>query len=236
MKIAVLGLGKIGHNTAALLTQRGYEVTGFTRDAEKARAANEHGITVSGALEGNFKVQATTDIAQAVDGAKFLVVTTTSKGHKPMAQLLRGHLQEGQRIVIFTGNWGAYEFYSVLRDEVKAKHVIIGETSGNMAASPTLTYPATTMMKPSKKSMSFATIPGTAAPAVVEELKQAFPEFYPVKNVLDTCTCPLLPVQYYPDGQRRGRPVLRGVPPADSAGLHYGGGCRALRCYQGHRR
>lgn len=186
MKIAVLGLGKIGHNTAALLTQRGYEVTGFTRDAEKARAVNEHGITVSGALEGNFKVQATTDIAQAVDGAKFLVVTTTSKGHKPMAQLLRGHLQEGQRIVIFTGNWGAYEFYSVLRDEVKAKHVIIGETSGNMAASPTLTYPATTMMKPSKKSMSFATIPGTAAPAVVEELKQAFPEFYPVKNVLDT--------------------------------------------------
>ena len=186
MKIAVLGLGKIGHNTAALLTQRGYEVTGFTRDAEKARAVNEHGITVSGALEGNFKVQATTDIAQAVDGAKFLVVTTTSKGHKPMAQLLRGHLQEGQRIVIFTGNWGAYEFYSVLRDEVKAKHVIIGETSGNMAASPTLTYPATTMMKPSKKSMSFATIPGTAAPAVVEELKQAFPEFYPVKNVLYT--------------------------------------------------
>ena len=88
--------------------------------------------------------------------------------------------------MIFTGNWGAYEFYSVLRDEVKAKHVIIGETSGNMAASPTLTYPATTMMKPSKKSMSFATIPGTAAPAVVEELKQAFPEFYPVKNVLDT--------------------------------------------------
>lgn len=186
MKIAVLGLGKIGHNTAALLTQRGYEVTGFTRDAEKARAVNEHGITVSGALEGNFKVQATTDIARAVDGAKFLVVTTTSKGHKPMAQLLKGHLQEDQRIVIFTGNWGAYEFYSVLRDEVKAKHVIIGETSGNMAASPTLTYPATTMMKPSKKSMSFATIPATAAPAVVEELKQAFPEFYPVKNVLDT--------------------------------------------------
>lgn len=146
--------------------------------------------------------------------------------------------------MIFTGNWGAYEFYSVLRDEVKAKHVIIGETSGNMAASPTLTYPATTMMKPSKKSMSFATIPGTAAPAVVEELKQAFPEFYPVKNVLDTSMNNTNPPVHVPfclfnitrDGQRRGRPVLRGVPPADSAGLHYGGGCRALRCYQGHRR
>lgn len=186
MKIAVLGLGKIGHNTAALLTERGFEVTGFTRDPQKAQAVNEYGITVSGALNGNFKVKATTNIAEAVDGARFLVVTTTSKGHKPMAQLLKGKLQDEQRIVVFTGNWGAYEFYSVLKDEVKAKHVIIGETSGNLAASPTLTYPATTLMKPSKKQMSFATIPACAAPEIVSELKEAFPEFYPVANVLDT--------------------------------------------------
>ena len=186
MKIAVLGLGKIGHNTAALLTMRGYDVVGFTRDKEKARAVNEHGITVSGALNGTYSVRATTDILEAVDGAKFLVVTTTSQGHKPMAQRLKGHLQEGQRIVIFTGNWGAYEFYSVLREEVLAKHIVIGETSGNLAASPSLTYPATTIMKPPKKSMSFATIPSAAAPDVVEELKQAFPEFYAVGNVLDT--------------------------------------------------
>lgn len=186
MKIAVLGLGKIGHNTAALLTDRGYEVTAFTRDIEKATAVNQYGITVSGALNGNFKVKAFTDIDQAVDGAKFLVVTTTSKGHKPMARQLKGRLQDNQRIVIITGNWGAYEFYSVLRDEVLAKRVIIGETSGNLSASPTLTYPATTLMKPSKKSMSFATIPAAAAPTVVEELKRAFPEFYAVENVLDT--------------------------------------------------
>ena len=51
-----------------------------------------------------------------------------------MAELLKGKLQEGQRIVIITGNWGAYEFYSVLRDEVREKHIIIGETSGNLAA------------------------------------------------------------------------------------------------------
>ena len=186
MKAAILGLGKIGHNTAATLVDRGLEVTGFTRDEEKARAINEHGITVSGALNGNFKVKAFTNIAQAIDGARFLVVTTTAKGHRPMAELLKGKLQEGQRIVIFTGNWGHYEFYSVLRDEVREKHVIIGETSGNLAASPSLTYPATTFMKTSKKSMSFATIPGSTGPMVVEELKQAFPEFYAAPNVLDT--------------------------------------------------
>ena len=152
MKIAVLGLGKIGHNTAALLVKRGFEVSGFTRDEKKARAVNEYGITVSGFIEGNFKVKATTDIGEAVEGAHVLVVTTTSKGHKPMAQLLKGHLEENQRIVIITGNWGAYEFYSVLKEEANAKHVVIGETSGNLAASPTLTYPATTLMKTSKKA------------------------------------------------------------------------------------
>ncbi len=186
MKVAVLGLGKIGHNTAALMASRGFEVCGFTRDAEKAKAVNEYGITVSGALEGNFRVKATTDIDRAVKDARFLIVTTASKGHKPMAQLLKGHLEAGQSIVIMTGNWGAYEMYSVLRDEVREKRVIIGETSGNLAASPSLTYPATTFMKSSKKSMSFATIPAFAAPAMVEALKLLFPEFYPVKNVLDT--------------------------------------------------
>ncbi len=186
MKVTILGLGKIGHNTAALMASRGFEAWGFTRDAEKAKTVNEYGITVSGALEGNFKVHATTDIAEAVKGAKFLIVTTISKGHKPMAKLLAGHLEPGQTIVVMTGNWGAYEMYSVLRDEARAKSVVIGETSGNLAASPTLEYPATTFMKPSKKSMSFATIPASAAPAAVEALKPLFPEFYPVKNVLDT--------------------------------------------------
>ena len=36
---------------AALLAARGFEVTGFTRDPEKAEAVNRFGITVSGALE-----------------------------------------------------------------------------------------------------------------------------------------------------------------------------------------
>lgn len=79
MKIAVLGMGKIGHNTAAQLVDRGFEVTGFTRDREKADAINSYGITISGALEGNFKVHATTDIAEAVNGAKFLIITTIER-------------------------------------------------------------------------------------------------------------------------------------------------------------
>ena len=186
MKITVLGLGKIGHAMAALLCSRGFEVTGFTRDPEKASAVNRHGITVSGALTGNYPIRATTDLDAAVDGARFLVVTTSSRGHKPLAERLKGRLQPGQRIVIFTGNWGAYEFYTVLREEARAKQVVLGETSGNLAAVPTLTHPATVFLKTPKARMSFAAIPAAAAPQVVEELRQALPELYPVRNILDT--------------------------------------------------
>ena len=186
MKIAVLGLGKIGHNTAALLTARGFEVVGYTRDASKAEDVNRFGITVTGTLNGNFRVKATTSLAEAVEGARFLVVTTTAQGHKPLAESLRGLLQPQQRIVILTGNWGAYEFYTVLGQEAREKGVIIGETSGNLAVSPVLHRPATTVMGHSKKRMSFATIPRAAAPQVVKELHRAFPEFYPEASVLDT--------------------------------------------------
>lgn len=186
MKAAVLGMGKVGHGTAALLASRGLEVSCFTRDAEKAEAINRHGITVSGALNGNFRAEAFTDIGQAVRDARLLVVATTARGHRPMAELLRGRLQQGQRIVVLVGNWGAYECYSVLGEEAREKGVIIGETSGNLAACPTLTHPATVFMKPIKRSMPFAAIPGSAGPAVAEELRQAFPEFSPVASVLDT--------------------------------------------------
>lgn len=186
MEIAVLGLGKIGHTIAALLTARGCSVTGYTRDREKAEAVNLHGITVSGALNGNFSVRATNDLDEALNQARFLVVTTTAQGHRPLAEQLRGRLRPGQRIVIFTGNWGAYEFYTVLGEEARDKGVVIGETSGNLAAAPSLTAPATAVMKPIKSRMAFAAIPSSATPRVVEELRSALPELYPAASILDT--------------------------------------------------
>lgn len=186
MEMAVLGLGKIGHTLAALLASRGCLVTGYTRDREKALAVNRHGITVSGALNGNFAVRAVTDLDEALDRARYLVVTTTARGHRPLAGQLRGRLRPGQRIIIITGNWGAYEFWTQLGDEARDKGVVIGETSGNLAAAPSLTAPATAVMKPIKSRMAFAAVPASAAPGVVEELRPALPELYPAASVLDT--------------------------------------------------
>ena len=185
MNVCVLGMGKIGHGTAAALVNRGHKVTCFTRCPHKAQALNNHGITASGALCGIFPVQATTRI-DAAEQADLLVVTTTAQGHRPMAELLQGHLKPNQMILILTGNWGAYEFYCVLGEEARTKNVIIGETSGNIAAVPKLSDPATVFIKPAKRTIDFATIPASKAPWMAQELRDAFPQLRPVKNVLTT--------------------------------------------------
>lgn len=198
MKIAVLGLGKIGLSTAALLKSRGHDVTGYTRSAEKAQKIQQYGITVKGALTGNFKVPALCDMAEAVRGAAVIVVTTLAQGHRPIAEKLKGLLERGQIILIFNGNWGAYEFYSVLRDEARAKQVVIGETGGNISAAPLLEDPITITVKPAKKSMSFASIPAASAPRAVEILREAVPQLYGVGNVLDTTMNSLNPPVHVP--------------------------------------
>ena len=187
MKITVLGLGKIGHAMAALLCSRGFEVTGFTRDPEKASAVNRHGITVSGALTGNYPIRATTDLDAAVDGARFLVVTTSSRGHKPLAERLKGRLQPGQRIVIFTGNWGAYEFYTVLREEARAKAGGPGRDQRKPGRRPHADPSGHRVPEaPQGPDELCRHSRSCGAPQVVEELRQALPELYPVSNILDT--------------------------------------------------
>lgn len=211
MRAAVLGLGKIGHGTAARLAERGLEVCAYTRSKEKAEAVNRYGITASGALEGNYRIRAYSGEAlpEAVGQADLLVVATTSAGHRPVAESLKGLLRPGQRILILTGNWGALDFSAALGEEAREKQVIIGETSGNIAAVPSLSDRAEIFVKPAKKHIAFAAVPpelqgaapagltlpwlrrfsGSALPTAVrmaEELKNAFPELTPVKNVLTT--------------------------------------------------
>ena len=216
MRAAVLGLGKIGHGTAARLAERGLEVCAYTRSKEKAEAVNRYGITASGALEGNYRIRAYSgkELPEAVGQADLLVVATTSAGHRPVAESLKGLLRPAQRILILTGNWGALDFSAVLGEEAREKQVIIGETSGNIAAVPSLSERAEIFVKPAKKHIAFAAVPpelqgnlaspdqcagpalswlrrfsGSALPTAVrmaEELKDAFPELTPVKNVLTT--------------------------------------------------
>lgn len=197
MKFAVIGLGKTGHTMSCYLAHLGHEVMAWDRKQEKVDLINKSGITVTGAIEGHFSVQATTDLKQAVRGAQYIVVMTVAGGHKPVAEQLKGLLEEGQRILIFNGNWGAYEFYCVLKEELASKQVLVGETSGMLLLS-NLTRVGECVLKSIKAKIDLATIPAAKVGTMIAELKDVFPQFEPAANVVETSLNNSNPVMHVP--------------------------------------
>ena len=53
---------------------------------------------------------------------------TLASGHRDVARQMKGCLRPGQDILIFNGNWGAYEFYQELGNVWKSHQITIGET------------------------------------------------------------------------------------------------------------
>ena len=185
MKFAVLGLGRTGHTFSSYLIDKKQEMTAWDRDPSKAAIVAENGIECDGALNGLFRPRATADLAQAVDGAEYILVLTLAGGHRDVANGLRGKLRRGQTVIVFNSNWGAYEFHNILGEEAAAKDVVIAETGGMFLMS-NLARPGRCTLRAVKKSMSLASIPAGKAEAVVAGLADIFPQLRPAANVLET--------------------------------------------------
>lgn len=121
MDFTILGMGKTGHAAACYLLQQGHKVKGWDRNPDKIAALQENGISIYGQIVGEFHPDACQDIEEAIRGSRYLLVFTTAIGHRPIAEALKGKLQQGQRILIFNGNWGAVEFAECLGTNWKKK-------------------------------------------------------------------------------------------------------------------
>ncbi|WP_138159569.1 NAD/NADP-dependent octopine/nopaline dehydrogenase family protein [Peptoniphilus catoniae] len=130
MKITVIGAGNTGKAMAIFLTTKGYDVCLYDRKQDKVDLINKEGIKDSGSFNTECKVKASSDLKEAVSGSEMIFVTTTSDGHLDVAKNLRDLLEKDQSIVIFNGNWGAYEFYEVLKDKIEELNLGLAETGG----------------------------------------------------------------------------------------------------------
>ena len=106
-------------------------------------------------------------------------------GHKSSANLLKGLLRENQRIIVFNGNWGATEFVHYLGNEIYAEKIIVAETGAQIFASP-LNELGKCFLKSMKKKVTLGSFPCNAVEGLIEELKELFPQFSAVSNVLET--------------------------------------------------
>ncbi len=183
-RIGIIGAGRTACAMAAYLSERGIKPVIWCRDPEKVRKISCQGLSITGEISGRYYPEATNDISRVTFASEYLFVMTTSNGHLPVAKLLAGNFQQNQRIVIFNGNWGACEFYSVLSSEMEQKKVVVGETGAMIFLADYLED--SVHIKKIKDKISVATIPSSGAELIVSELKDILPQLVPSNSVLST--------------------------------------------------
>lgn len=129
MKITIIGAGNTGYAAAAYFSNLKHDVTLYTRSSAKAKEIEKVGIKSINKIEGIFDIRATCNIEEAVVDADYLMIFTKANHHSDVFEKLKGGLEKNQKILIFNGNWGAYECLTILGDEISEKGLYIGEVS-----------------------------------------------------------------------------------------------------------
>jgi opine dehydrogenase len=106
---------------AADLVSRGFSVNLYEMPqfiANLQRLVDTRVIVSSGAISGRFALnKVTSDIEDAIDGVKHILVVTPALAHEGYAKLLKGKVNRDQVIVVYPGAFAALLFRKVFGDE-----------------------------------------------------------------------------------------------------------------------
>jgi opine dehydrogenase len=186
MKLAVIGAGSTGQIMAFDLARKGAEVRLYARDPAKAAHLARHGIRAEGVLEGEaVPALATSDMREAVRGAEAVFIMTTAGGHRPVAEMMKPFLEEGQIVIIFNANWGALEVGAALSSAPASPDVAVGETGTQLYVGHAV-EPGRVSVKRIKERVSLAMLETRRCDAVIARLKPFFPQFVKAGGILET--------------------------------------------------
>ena len=185
-KWTIVGGGNGGQSLAGHLSIMGFPVKLYDIFEETIKAISEQGgIHVEGAVQGFGKLElATTDIAQAVEGADIVMVVAPATAHRAIAEACAPVLADGQIVILHPGaTCGSLEFKQVLSARGCSAQVTLAETN-------TLIY-ACRSPKPGhaniigiKQDLIVASLPASDTAKVAALFKEAFPQVIAGKNVL----------------------------------------------------
>lgn len=197
MKFTVIGMGRTGNAAIAYLLKQGAQVTAWNRDLEKLERFKKEGIKLDGVLQGVFFPNIFYDIGEAICGSQYILIFTTANGHRDIATALRNKLEPHQKIIIFNGNWGAVEFYTILKEEVKEKNIVICETGAQLFAANYVEKDLL-FLKSMKNRIEIASIPTKEIDGILKELQSFFPQLVGAENVLYTSLSNSNPIVHCP--------------------------------------
>jgi len=192
-KVAVLGGGNGAFITAADLAGKGFSVNLFempelSASVERARHQGGIELEVRGNLPirpGFWRVNVTSDPAEALDGVKVAFLVVPAFAQKRFAEVIAPYTREGMLIVLAPGNFGgAIEFAQVLKRR--------GSPPVKLAEMECMIYSGfkndsgSVWVSGYKKGLRVAAFPGRDTAGVVETLHQFYPDLRPARNVLET--------------------------------------------------
>jgi opine dehydrogenase len=187
--IAVLGGGNGGHCMAADLTLAGHDVHWYElpelADGRFGPALASGVVTMTGIGRTGAARPAlvTTDMAAALAGTKLVNVAIPAFGHGRFFELMLPHLVDGQVVVLWAGDFGAIELYTLIRRERPGLAVDVVEAS-TLPYGTRLTGPAAVELILSAPLLVASAVPATRNPEVIPGLTELWPCVAPAENAL----------------------------------------------------
>ncbi len=201
VSVAVLGGGNGGHAAAADLTHRGFEVHMY-EDARFApnmqKVFDTHKITMSGAA-GNDEVtvsMVTSDLAQAVEGVKYIFVAVPAFAHDDYAEKLASLVRPGQIITVLPGGFDSLIFWKKFKEK-GVEDVVVTETN-TLPYATRLKGPGDTLIMSLFNPLKIGVMPASRTDEIVEELKQFYPQLEATESVIACGLNSLNPIIHVP--------------------------------------
>ncbi len=187
----VIGAGNGGKTMAAHLALMGFPVTLYNRTPENVAAIKTRGGIELESHEGGPHgfgrlALVTSDMGEALERAKVIMVVVPATGHADIARVAAPHLRDGQIVVLNPGRTGgALEFVKVLNDNGCQADVTVAEAETLIYASRS-DGPAQARIFRIKDAVPLAALPATRTQRVLEALTTAYPRFIDGTSVLHT--------------------------------------------------
>jgi opine dehydrogenase len=198
--VAIVGTGIGGTEMAGYLGLHGTRLR--VHDVRKEAVSgirDRGGLEVSGIASGFAPVErATTDLAEAVEGATLVAVTTLNNDHQAVARQLAPLLRDGQIVCLIPGYvGGALEFRRALGVAGCRARVKLGEMD-NFPFTGAVLGPAAVRVASLKRQLQVAALPASDGPALVDAVRRALPPATLARNVAQTGLATMNPVLHVP--------------------------------------
>lgn len=190
--VAVIGAGNGGFAMAGDLSLAGlnvnlFEFSEFEGNIELLRKLKAIKIT-GAARTGTAKINVvTSDLAEALDGAEVIMITTRAGSHERVGRELAPLLKEGQSVFFLPGSMGSLFLYNELKS-LAGKRVMLAETI-TLPYAARKTGPDSVKVHRRTGNLGISAFPAKDTAKMFGIFNTYYPASHTMKNILEVALC-----------------------------------------------